>query len=40
MTGQECDQTSNNMKDLILKKKKKAIEDVITNEIIFLKGDF
>lgn len=39
MTGQECDQTSNNMKDLILKKKK-AIEDVITNEIIFLKGDF
>lgn len=39
MTGQECDQTSNNMKDFILKKKK-AIEDVITNEIIFLKGDF
>lgn len=39
MTGQECDQTSNNLKDLIFGKKK-AIEDIITSEIIFLKGDF
>jgi len=40
MTGQECDQISNNLKDLIFGKKKKTIEDIITSEITFLKGDF